>query len=160
VLRKLYYQNALKVTPALSHNGSRTEWLLSRQRRRRFHRLPSRGSARRPWTHGPGRRQSGRRETRESRARRRRRVPRGRPRRPGRRRAGGPRRRLRPPSGGDSIGAAIGRRSGHVEPRQHHGHAEPARRGARRQGSSGWSMPGPRRATATPPRCPSTRTCP
>ena len=40
-------------------------------------------------------------------------------------------RRLRPSPGGDPVGAAIGRGSPHLQPRQHRRHAEPARRGAR-----------------------------
>ena len=38
-------------------------------------------------------------------------------------------RRVRPPSGRDSVGAALGRGSGDVESRQHRRVAEPARRG-------------------------------
>ena len=87
------------------------------------------------------------------------RVPRGRPRRPRRRAA---RRRghgLRAPPGGDPVGAAVGHRPDHLEPRQHRRHAQRAGRGPRcgRHGAS--STPGRRRPTATRPRCRSTRTC-
>ena len=62
-----------------------------------------------------------------------RRVPRGRPRRPGVRAARGRRARLRAAPGGDSVGAALGRRSAHLAPRQRRRDAERAGRRARRR---------------------------
>ena len=56
----------------------------------------------------------------------RRRVPRGRPRRPRGRAPGGRGRGLRPAPGGHPVGAALGQRSDHVEPREHRRDAQRA----------------------------------
>ena len=74
-------------------------------------------------------------------------------------RARGAGRGLRAAPGGHPVGAALGQRPDHVEPREHRRDAERAGRGARRRREARSSTPGPRPPTATRRRCPSARRC-
>ena len=89
------------------------------------------------------------RQARQSGSLQRRRVSRGRSRRSGVRAPGRRRHRVRAASGGDSLGADVGRRSAHLAPRECRRHAERPPRRAGRAASAASSSPARLRRTAT-----------